>query len=57
LQLEKKQKAYEGDARMFSQRMFGGASKEDDESPSKVTKNVLTENLISVAHDNNLLNI
>jgi hypothetical protein len=42
LQLEKKQEAYEGDARMFSQRMFKGASTNDDEPTSKVTKNVLT---------------
>lgn len=33
--LENKQKAYEGDSRMFSQRMFKGASREDDELPSK----------------------
>jgi FK506-binding protein 6 len=33
--LENKRKAYEGDTRMFSQRMFGGASREDDEPSSK----------------------
>jgi len=36
--------------------MFGGASREDDEPSSKVTKNALTVILISVAHDNNVLN-
>jgi len=55
--LEKKQKDYEGDARMFSQRMFRVASREDDDSPSKVTKSILTVNLISMAHDNNVLNL
>jgi hypothetical protein len=36
--LDKKQKDYEGDARIFSQRMFKGAAERVDEPKSKVTK-------------------
>jgi len=38
LQLDKKQKDYEDDTRMFSQRMFKGAAERVDEPASKVTK-------------------
>jgi hypothetical protein len=36
--LDKKQKVYEGGARMFSQRMFRGAAERVDEPASKVSK-------------------
>jgi hypothetical protein len=49
--LDKKKKTYESDLKMFSQRMFRGASGEKDNPASKVTKNVLTVILILVAHD------
>jgi hypothetical protein len=39
------------DVKMFSQRMFKGASGKDDEPISKVTNDVFTMNLILVAHD------
>jgi hypothetical protein len=55
--LEKKQEAYENDVKMISQRMFRSTAGKDVEPASKVTKYILTVNLISVARDSNVLNI